>query len=168
MTLTTFMERLESAYGAKGYTEGQKSAIAEKCLRFNERELNRIYSDLLENCRYLPKIADIYESARSMGLLQAPSERQHRWTPTDCPLCDGEGRLGVFWEFYREVRGEDSVEVNRLVKILPYTKSFEYSRQSDQFRSIWRCRCSAGDVPTIPKAWPKWSNSVEPVRTVYS
>ena len=168
MTSGEFLLRCEDLFPGKALTDAQAKVYHEKLSRFDSRQLAKILAGCLENCKFFPKIADIYESARSMGLLQAPSERQHRWTPTDCPLCDGEGRLGVFWEFYREVRGEDSVEVNRLVKILPYTKSFEYSRQSDQFRSIWRCRCSAGDVPTIPKAWPKWSNSVEPVRTVYS
>lgn len=164
MTLEIFLKQCEESFGGKEYTLGQKSALIEKCSRFNERELNRIYSDLLETCKYLPRIADIYDSARSMGMIQEELRPPHRWQPTDCALCRGEGRLRIIWHFKIEERPTGLMEIRELVQIFPYTKGFDYVMKPNEYPSVYRCKCSSGDAETLPTSWPKWTNSSEPRR----
>lgn len=162
MTIDEFLNECQEAFGGKEYTEGQRAAFHQKLQRFAERDLNRIYSDLLETTKYLPKIADVYESAQSLGLLESKERPPHTWKPADCSLCRGEGRLAIIWDL-REMNNA-SVEV--VTQILQYSKSFDYAMQSHEFRSLFRCRCLAGDVESLPVSWPKFDSSVNPTRVL--
>lgn len=161
MTLNMFLTQCEEAFGGKTYTLGQKAAFTEKCSRFTERELNRIYSDLLETSKYLPKIADVYDAARSMGMLDTEERPVHRWDATDCGLCRGEGRLMIVWHCFRELQGDRLKEIEELTQLMPYSQGLDYKQKPNEYRSIFRCRCLAGDALTIPKSFPKWSKSSE-------
>lgn len=167
MNLEQFLSKCEDSFGGKSYTLLQKAAFMEKCSRFNAAELQRIFSDLLENNKYLPRIADIYESARSLGMLDKEQMPLHRWIGTDCNYCRGEGRMGIIWRCQIEERETGLVEIQELVDLFQYSKAFDRQLKSNEYRSLFRCRCSAGDAETLPKGWPRWTATSEPRRTVW-
>ncbi len=158
MTIGEFMNACEDSFGGKSYTSGQRGAIESKCSRFDERELNRIFAELLETCRYLPKIADIYDSARYLGMLHTPERPPHRWQPADCGMCHGEGRLGIIWHCFMEERPTGIVEIQELVQVFQYSKQFDYKLKINEYRSIFRCKCWAAEAETIPRGFPQWTN----------
>ena len=167
MTIHEFINRSEESFGDKRYSPGQRAAIEAKCWHFTERELNAIYSDLLETCKTLPLVAHIYASARSMNMLERKEFKPHRWQPSDCGLCRGEGRLGIIWRLTFEERPTGVCEIQELTELFQYTKSLQVALKPNHYRSIFRCRCLAGEADTIPKAWPKWSNDSNARREVW-
>src|SRR6266704_6421918 len=102
MNTPDFLKKCAQAFPGKELTEDQVAIYTEKLARFDERQLNRIHAEIIETCKYFPKIADIYDAARSMGMLTVPEQPIHHWQPTACGLCHGEGRLLIVWQFRME------------------------------------------------------------------
>ncbi len=167
MNIQQFLKKCEEAFGGKEYTTGQKAAFMEKCERFSERDLQRIFSEILETNKYLPRIADIYEAAGSLGMLSEKQKPTHHWEPSSCGLCHGEGRLRIIWNCEAEERPTGIVEKQTVVKVLQYSKGFDHLMRGTEYPSIFRCKCPAGEADTIPKAWPQWTDKSNPQREVW-
>jgi hypothetical protein len=139
----------------------------DKLSRFTAEQLAKLYEQLLEQCRVLPKIADVFEAARVLGLLTIEAEfHPHRWEFKSCHLCHGEGRLLSVWLTYRDMTPKGPVPMQRLVKLFGYstTEAAEYKLQPGEYHVFARCSCPAGEAPTVSKAWPRWKANIEPVR----
>jgi hypothetical protein len=141
----------------------QREIYLEKLKRFSNPQLEKVFEKVLETSKRFPKIAEIYEAARECGYLQTESDifKPHRWQPADCGLCRGEGRLAIIWHCFYEPKPTGLLEIQELVQAFPYTRSFDYTLKPNEYRSIFRCRCVAGDVATLSKAWPKWTKDSE-------
>jgi hypothetical protein len=166
MTTEAFIDICERSFSEQKVRLGpnQREIYAEKLRRFTNDELNAIFDKVLETTRNFPKIRDIYDAARDCGFLQTemPQFRSHDWKESACNLCHGEGRLLVIWQLAYE---ENGWEEHRLKVIRPYSAP-EIETGAHDFRTLFRCQCSAGDASTIPAGWPKWSTVIEPVRKV--
>jgi hypothetical protein len=143
----------------KGLSPDQLSAYRAKLQRFSDAERRGIYDWLLENCKFFPKIADIYEAARAAGYLDKVTEyRPHQWTPTDCRLCGGSGLMAAFWIQEFTVGEHGKKQILRLNEIMPYHQSTAtLNANPDNVRTVYRCRCDGGNAPALGKGIPKWS-----------
>lgn len=164
MNSTFFLDKCrEILPPGKDLTASQWTAYREKLSPFTEEQLQKLFDAILENCKFFPKIADIYEQARHLGFAERKQEyRPHVWTPTDCQLCAGSGLVAAFWSQEFEITGENKNQILRLHYLFPYHQSGAYARQSDHddVRSVYRCLCSAGSVNTLSKGIPRWTDSM--------
>lgn len=170
MTTHEFLDKCEESFPGKPYTIGQRAAFDQKLERFTETQVMGIYAQILENCKYAPRIADVYDAAQELGYLSidATQFRSHQWEPSnECGLCRGEGRLAIFWRVAIQERDTGLVEFQEIVHVAQYTKSFDRHIPSNEFRSVFRCKCRAGDVATIPKHWPKLSKETPTSREIW-
>ena len=158
MTSGEFLLRCEDLFPGKALTDAQAKVYHEKLSRFDSRQLAKILAGCLENCKFFPKIADIYEQAGEFGFLDVREEyKPHVWTATDCSKCGGSGLLaaGYTQEFERTDAG--AVQVLTLVHVGPYHRSADWYRENpDGIRQCFRCRCTAGDAVTVQKGLPRW------------
>lgn len=165
MNSDAFIDICEKSFSESKVRLGpmQKTIYVEKLRRFSEHELDKIFEHVIEGTKYFPKIADIYAAARECGFLQTESDkfRPHHWRETDCGLCRGEGRVAIIWHCFYEARDTGMLEIQELTQALPYAASFDYRFKPNEYRSIFRCRCRAGEAATLPQAWPKFSNTTE-------
>lgn len=148
----------------------QRSIYEEKLRSFTDQDLDRIFEKVLELTRSFPKIKDIYDAARELGMLGAErvsNSPKHHWQVTDCGFCRGEGRIAIIWVCKVEERQTGICEIRQLAEVFPYSKSFDYQFKPNEYRSIFRCQCSAGDMETLPKSWPKWTKDSNPRREVW-
>jgi hypothetical protein len=148
----------------------QLGIYRDKLRRFSPEQLLELLNKVLEEAKYFPKVSEIYKAANELGYLSIDTTktRHHHWQPSKCGLCCGEGRLALFWEFRQEQRETGIVEIQRVVKIAQYTNSLGDAVPQNQFRTIFRCECAAGDVMTLPKAWPKYNGRMPSQREVWA
>lgn len=170
MTIREFLTQCETSFaGRVRLMPAQEAVYVEKLSTFSPDQLSAIYNKVLEITEHFPKIKNIYDAARDLGYLQTESDvyKPHQWKTTDCHLCRGEGRLCVTWILTSEIRNNERIRVEALNRITPYSESCDsrtFQMQDGEFRSLFRCACFAGDVPGLPKTWPKWSKSISAVR----
>jgi hypothetical protein len=164
MNFEMLMDRLtEVLPPGKGLTAAQWAAYREKLSPFNEEQIGKLYEAILENCKFFPKIADVYEQAKNLGFTEKKIEYQpHIWTPTDCQLCGGSGMVAAFWSQEFEVSGETKTQILRLHYLYPYHQSGEYNgrRDHDDVRSVYRCLCDSGAAVTLSKGIPRWNQNM--------
>lgn len=170
MNAEKFIQELEQVFD-KTLKAQQTPLYLDKLRRFSPEQLVELLNKVLEEAKYFPKVSEIFKAANELGYLSVDTNtvRPHRWKISDCRMCHGEGRLCVTWISTSEIRNDERREVQALSKILPYVASCDsdqFRLQDGEYRSLWRCSCMAGDAPTLPKAWPKWSRNVAPVRYV--
>jgi hypothetical protein len=152
---------------SKDLSPSQWAAYREKLSPFSEDQLGKLYDAVLENCKFFPKIADVYECAKDLGFTEKKTEyRPHTWTPTDCQLCGGSGLVAAFWSQEFEITGEDKTQILRLHYLYPYHQSGAYARQKDHddIRTAHRCQCEAGAAPTLARGVPRWTQDTPQVR----
>ncbi len=158
MTSAEFLLRCEDLFPGKPLTPSQSSVYHEKLARFDSRQLSKILAACLENCKFFPKIADIYEQAGEFGYLDVREEyKPHTWTETACAKCAGSGLMaaGYTQEFEKTEAG--AVQVLTLVHVGPYHKSVDWYRgNTDGVRQAFRCKCPAGEAKTLQQGLPRW------------
>lgn len=164
MNASFFLERIEEILPpGKPQTATQLFAYREKLARFNEGQLDQLCEAVIENCKFWPKIADIYEQARNLGLLLVErQDRPHVWTPTDCVKCAGSGLVAAFWSQEFEIGENGKTQILKLHYVMPYYTSSDYAnrRDNDDVRSVNRCDCSAGEAKTLPRGVKRWNPDV--------
>lgn len=159
MNIHLFMDELGKIFDKQPKPE-QLAIYAQKLRRFSPEQLVEILNRVLEECRAFPKVSEVFKAATELGYLSIDTTRtrHHHWAESDyCGMCHGEGRLCIFWECFYEDRENGRVEIQQLKRVFQYTKSFDYQQQRNEFRSIFRCKCPAGDAQTLSKHWPKWT-----------
>lgn len=167
MTPQDFLLTLEEEWPGKTLTDRQQESYLAKLARYSESQLDAIFERLLENCKFRPKVAHFYETADELGYhREARTPKSHTWEKTSCNLCAGEGRIYVFFAQLLEKTEYGMQTRSELRRIMPYSAG---SKALDQPRIeengvrlhpfLFRCSCSAGDMPTLPRAWPKWDSS---------
>jgi len=166
MTVIELLDKFEEYFG-KEYTDAQRAAFVAKLTIFDERDLPRVYSEILEVSKRLPFIAEVFAVGRAWGLIGAAAEeRVHHWEPTTCKLCAGEGRVWSVWGLsFDDARGR---WMERLEHVMPYSsaEARNYHFLDGEYGRVARCRCEAGDAPTLPHGVPRWPENLEPVRLV--
>lgn len=170
MNVNEFLNRCEDSWGAKVKLMPARQAIyMEKLRRFSSEQLSAIYDKVLETTGRFPEIKDIYAVARELGYLETEQAKctRHHWQESECGSCHGEGRLCIVWSARVESRPTGLLELQRLEQVLQYTRSFEYQLKPGEFRTIFRCKCFAGDTPTLSRGWPKLTNSTPIEREVW-
>ncbi len=169
MTPELFIQELQQIFD-KTLKDKQLPLYLDKLRRFSSEQLIEILNKTLEEAKYFPKVSEIFKAAEGLGYLSIDLTkcRVHHWRPTDCSFCRGEGRIAVIWHCFYEERNEQHVEIQELVQIFPYSKSFEYQFKPNEVRSIFRCKCLAGEADSIPKAWPKWTRESNTRREVWA
>jgi hypothetical protein len=171
MNANAFIDICERSFSEAKVKLGpsQRSIYEEKLKAFTEQDLDRIFEKVLEITRSFPKIKDIYDAARELGLLNVEHYNtvKHQWQESECGFCRGEGRICIIWGCRMEERKTGICEVRELTQVFPYSKSFSYHLKPNEYRSIFRCQCAAGDVDTLPKSWPKWTKDSNPRREVW-
>lgn len=156
MTIDDFFMRCEELWPGKGLTLNQRALYGGKLLRFDERQIGRIFDWLSENSKFFPKVADIYDAARHCSILDKPGDhRPHEWNPTDCRLCGGSGQLAVFYE--QEFDPKDQSRTLMLKRVMQYESSQTTSRTTEWTRYLFRCSCPQGDASTLQKGIPRWN-----------
>jgi len=158
--------QLEHFFG-KSFPPAQAPVIVKKMSRFSPQQLDTIYDKAIETCSYLFKpgsnpVAELYNVARDLGYFGDRREdseakfEDHDWSVvTACKLCHGQGAIVVFFAL------ADNGKRRRTMKVLPFKglETLDFERDhSDLFRSIGRCSCERGDVPTLPRGWPKYGS----------
>src|SRR6266478_3795757 len=98
MRIELFMDELGKIFDKAPKPE-QLAVYREKLRRFSPEQLLEILNRILEECRTFPKVSDVFKAAKDLGYLSIDLTRTpvHRWTPSDCPTCNGEGRIAIFW-----------------------------------------------------------------------
>jgi hypothetical protein len=145
MSVSEFLRACSTHFAGKPHAE-HWPLYREKLAPFTGPQLDAIYNRLIETEVYFPKIKVIYDAARALGYFDVKPEQyeSYHWTRSACRLCGGEGRLLVLWK---------SQEGRKVVSgVWPY--SHLTSEREDEFRSLFRCACPAGDA--LPKTWPRW------------
>lgn len=169
MNSTFFLDKCREVLPpAKDLNPSQWSAYREKLSPFTEDQIQKLFDAILENCKFFPKIADIYEQAKLLGFTERKNDyRPHVWTPTDCQLCGGSGLVAAFWSQEFEVEADTKTQILRLHYLYPYHQSGAYARQGDHsdIRTAFRCLCDRGVVPTLDMGIPRWNeNTPETIR----
>jgi|SRR6185503_13465523 len=168
MNFDMFMDRLtEVLPPGKALTAVQWSAYRSKLGQFSEDQLSKLHEAILENCKFFPKIADVFEQAKLLGFTERKTEyRPHVWTPTNCDLCGGSGMVAAFWSQEFEIAGEEKRQILRLHYVFPYHESGEYQRRKDHLdvRTVYRCFCDRGAVETLDKGIPRWQENMPETR----
>lgn len=170
MNVQIFMDELGKIFERQPKPE-QKAVFQQKLRRFSPEQLVEILNRVLEECRGFPKVSEVFKAAQELGFLTVDTTRtpKHHWRPSEeCGLCHGEGRLCIFWKYHYEERDSGRVEVQQLVDVKQYTQSFDRHLGACEFRTVFRCKCSAGDAETLPKCWPKLTKSTPINREVWS
>ena len=152
-TVSEFLAKCELVFPGKTLTVDQSSIYRQKLSHFSPDQLGHIYEEIIETQKYFPKIADVFDAARTLGYMHPPERPVHTWDKTSCALCHGEGRIAVIWDV--QPVGERIIET--LHKIWPYSESGSADIPTHGFRTLSRCKCLAGGAPTIPKSWQKWT-----------
>lgn len=158
MDVNNFLSKIEGAWG-KALQIDQTQSYREKLFRFSGEQREQIFSRLLETCKFLPKISDIYDAARDLNYLETPSPhfKPVEWQSTDCKLCHGEGRLAVVKQrSYIKASNGDWKPESRMVRISAYS---DYNTSRDrlgesEYRFLYRCKCAAAELWN--KAIPQW------------
>jgi len=163
LTSLDLLKKFEDYYG-KDYTDAQRAVFLAKVGSLDEQDLPRVYSEILESCKRLPLIAEIYSVARAWGMLPTPDAIIHHWQSTLCKLCAGEGRIMTVWLRYFDDDRKQSML--RLEQVMPYSsrEATNYHFKDGEYSALARCKCEAGDASTLPPKWPRWSSDVRPVR----
>ncbi len=128
----------------------QRDAYMDRLRRFDEHHLEKLAAAVVDNCKWFPKIVEILDVAMKENIWPkraATKDGNHTWEKTECPLCGGEGRLvGIY--------NRESQPVN----VFPYsTPRGDIPYVHGDYQYIFRCRCGAEKVPTIPKWIPQWT-----------
>ena len=89
MTAGELVLSLERHWGKKLEAE-QRAKYFSKLGRFTPDQLDAIFDLVLEQSRYFPKIADLYEVAKDAGFLNQ-SREQKTLGKRGCPTCEGTG-----------------------------------------------------------------------------
>lgn len=157
MNIDFFLERCEELWPGKPLTLSQRSIYGAKLLQFEGRDLAKMYDYLSEHSKFFPKVADVFDAARQCAVMDriAPS-KPHEWTANDCMFCGGSGQLAVFYEQLIDPNTGDREK--RLKRVMQYESSQGTMRQNDWIRYYFRCSCPRGDVSTLNKGLPVWSN----------
>lgn len=169
MNVNFFLDRIEEVLPpGKPQTPLQMMAYREKLARFNSSQLAQLCEAVIENCKFWPKIADIYEQARLLGMFAHTREDiPHTWEPSDCARCAGSGLIAVFWsqEFEFGDSGPKS-QTLRVHYLVPYHESWDYGsrRDHDDVRSVFRCDCVAGEAKTLPTGVARWNRETCEIR----
>lgn len=165
MTTETLLKKFEAYYG-KEYTDEARAAFLGKVARFSDQERQRLYSSVIEICKKLPLIAEIYQQAQSLGFFDSKEQVVHSWKPSACKLCAGEGRITTVWLGYFDEKTQRRME--RLEHIMPYSseEAIRYPLKPGEYVRLARCKCEAGAADTIAPNLGRWSDQVQPVRFV--
>lgn len=167
MNPQTFVEYMnEQMPPAKPLSTSQLWKMKERLAKYSEPELDRLAESVIDNCKFFPKIPDLLEQAKALGIPATISEyRPHTWEPTDCQRCAGSGRLAVFWSQEFEMDGDAKRQILRLHYILPYHESGKYARRNDHddIRTAHRCDCPAGEMKTLERGLPRWKPDAQTV-----
>jgi hypothetical protein len=167
MNFDMFMDRLTDVLPpGKSLTAVQWSAYRSKLGQFNEDQLSKLHEAILENCKFFPKIADVFDQAKFLGFTERKTEyRPHTWTPTNCDLCGGSGMVAAFWSQEFEITGEEKRQILRLHYVFPYHESGEYQRRKDHddVRAAYRCSCPCGEISTLARGIPRWRTDMPQV-----
>lgn len=164
MTTHEFISNCEEAWGGKvRLVPAQKAIFIEKLRRFSGDQIQGIFTHLLEETRFFPKVADAFKAAKELGYLgdnaAVQQQKAHAWEPSDCRLCAGSGMVAAFWTQEWEQRESGAVQVMNFSRIVPYQASAKEARnRPDDVRAIYRCDCDAGGMKTLG-AWPRWSKT---------
>lgn len=137
----------------------QLAAYHEKLWRFSDHQRQGIYDWVLENCKFFPKIADIYAGAMQLGYLAERHDyKPHLWEETDCGRCIGSGLMAAFWSQDFGKGEETKGQTLTLKQIMPYHRSATFLNQNGgMVRSVFRCSCAAGLVTTLDKGIPRFN-----------
>lgn len=166
MNIDFFMDQCQAVFPSKELTAGQWGAYREKLTRFSDRERQVIYDAILENCKFFPKISDIYEQAGKAGFLNERTEyKPHVWKDTDCRFCAGSGLMAAFYLQEFSIEADGKTQTLKLVHVCPYHKSAgRYHEQKDEVRTVFRCECPSGGVETVGLGIPRWSKDQPIIR----
>lgn len=167
MNTSFFLERIEEVLPpGKQQTALQMAAYREKLARFDSSQLALLCEAVIENCKFWPKIADIYEQARNLGMLNGTRQDEpHVWTPTNCLRCGGSGLLAAFWSQEFEIGESGKTQILRLHYLMPYHQSGNYAARGDHddVRMAYRCDCPSGEAKTLPAGVKRWKPDVPEV-----
>lgn len=160
MNTAFLIDQLTEVFPGKELTAPQHVVYRAKLARFTDRERQKLYDAVVENCKYFPKIADVYEQARNLGLFAEQDQyTPHVWTPTDCGRCGGSGLMAAFWSQEFTIAEDRKSQTLKLVHLTPYHESnARYMSGGDEVRFVCRCSCPAGDAKTLDRGIPRWSN----------
>jgi len=158
MTTTEFISEIEGAWDRE--LSGKQVQLWRRNLqRFEGLGLDALFERVTRECRFFPKFADIWTAVREEGLLkederQLRTTAEHSWEPTSCKLCGGEGRLHVWYRIY----SHEGKWRRQHTRIFGYSSAAgkTYQPDCDEQPFLFRCSCGAGDVASLPEAWPKW------------
>lgn len=161
MNIAFFMDELKAQIPpGKELTAAQHVGYRDKLRRFSDAELDKLYDSIIENCKYFPKIADIYEQARNLGMFNKELEyKPHVWEPTDCNLCGGSGLMAAFYsQEFAFAPDTGKTQTIRLTHVCPYhTSGPRFRSTEDEIRYSFRCFCFAGEAVTLDHGIPRWS-----------
>ena len=107
------MTRLDFIAQMERYWQKDLGAVRDiyldKTRRFSESQLEVLFNAVVDECRFFPKVADIYKLARRFLLFDEQSGFASVNTK-DCPICEGTGWEAVQpdLEKIREVYGPDA------------------------------------------------------------
>lgn len=164
MNITFFIDKCREVLPpAKDLTAAQWTAYREKLSQFTDDQRQRLFDAVLENCKFFPKIADIFEQARNLGFTERHIEyRPHEWTSTGCQLCAGSGLVAAFWSQEFEIDGDNKTQILRLHYLFPYHQSGAYGNdpKHTDIRAVYRCYCDCGAVETLDKGIPRWRSDM--------
>lgn len=157
MSIDFFLERCEQLWPGKALTLDQRAFYGAKLMPFEGRDLARIFDYLSENSKFFPKIADVFDAARHCSMLDRVSPNMpHAWQPNGCMLCGGSGQLAVFYELLFD-RAASTRELH-FRRAMQYESSSPTSRTHPEWTMFYfRCSCPRGEVNTLNKGLPQWS-----------
>ena len=89
MTAGELVLSVERHWGKKLEAE-QRAKYLSRLARFTPDQLDAIFDLVLEQSRYFPKIADLYDVAKDAGFLNQ-SREQKTLGKRGCPTCEGTG-----------------------------------------------------------------------------
>ncbi len=158
MTIYGFLKECSELWVGKELTPKQEEFYGLKLSRFSDKEIGKIFEWLTENCKFFPKIADIFEAARHCGFMDRVKEyKPHTWTPTDCRLCGGSGQLSAFYEqLFDPINAKRYLELR---KVMQFESSVPTARDHEWTHYYFRCSCPAGEAPTLESGLPRWDTS---------
>lgn len=170
MTKDQFINNLRADFNqSKPLSERQLEIYSDKLNRFTHKQLQQIYDHLLAiyDRQGLPRLAAIFAAANEIGVDESrrTTPGVHEWTPTDCKLCKGEGRIQMVWSSMYIHAERESLEETRLERIFAYSDCGDYKLASGEHFVSARCACPAGEASaTLPKAWPQWRGDAPTVK----
>ena len=168
MTSETFLQQLQDYYDRE-YEAIQLESIKHWLERFAGPQLDALLVRAEKLNKYLPKIFELNAAAEELGFAWEQklgrAHPEHVWTPTDCRLCHGQGRLSIFKEVFK-VQVDGGLQMRRRqTRILPLegvdTMDYRYKHPTEE--EYWcRCSCPAGDTPVlVTLGWPRYMRATE-------